>query len=37
MHKILIIEDDDSMAQIMKKQLESWGNEVSCIKGFSTF
>ena len=34
MHKILIIEDDTSIAQILKQQLESWGNEVHCVKDF---
>lgn len=34
MHKILIIEDDASIAQILKQQLESWGNEVHCVKDF---
>lgn len=34
MHKILIIEDDASIAQILKQQLESWGNEVHCMKDF---
>lgn len=27
MYRILIVEDDASMAQMMKKQIESWGNE----------
>lgn len=34
MHKILIIEDDASIAQILKQQLESWGNKVHCVKDF---
>lgn len=34
MHKILIIEDDASITQILKQQLESWGNEVHCVKDF---
>lgn len=34
MYRILIIEDDFSMANAMKKQIESWGNEVSCIQDF---
>ena len=27
MYRILIIEDDFTMAESMKKQIESWGNE----------
>lgn len=34
MYRILIIEDDFSMAQTMKKQIESWGNEVRLITDF---
>ena len=34
MYKILIIEDDFSLANVMKKQIESWGNEVLCITDF---
>lgn len=34
MYRILIIEDDFSMANAMKKQIESWGNEVKCIQDF---
>lgn len=34
MYRILIIEDDFSMAQAMKKQIESWGNEVFLITDF---
>lgn len=33
-YKILMIEDDRTMAAAMKKQIESWGNEVSCIGDF---
>lgn len=32
--KILIIEDDFSLAEAMKKQIESWGNEVLCVTDF---
>ena len=32
MYKILIIEDDTSMAKAMKKHLESWGNTVEYVK-----
>ena len=31
MYRILIIEDDFSLAEAMKKQIESWGNEVEMI------
>lgn len=34
MYKILIIEDDISMARAMKKHLESWGNAVDFVKDF---
>ncbi len=34
MYKIFIIEDDASMASVMKKQLEAWGNTVQCAKNF---
>ena len=34
MYRIMIIEDDSSMAAAMKKQIESWGNEVMCIEDF---
>lgn len=34
MYRILIIEDDFSMAHAMKKQMESWGNEVRLITDF---
>lgn len=34
MYRIMIIEDDHSMANAMKKQIESWGNEVNCIRDF---
>ena len=34
MYKILIIEDDFSMAKAMKSQIESWGNEVLCVEDF---
>ena len=35
MYRIFIIEDDISMAQAMKKQIASWGNEVLCAKNFN--
>ena len=35
MYKILIIEDDTSMAKAMKKHLESWGNTVEYVKDLS--
>lgn len=34
MYRILIIEDDFALAEAMKKQIESWGNEVLCVKDF---
>lgn len=34
MYRILIVEDDTSMAQIMKKQIESWGNEAQIADDF---
>lgn len=34
MYRILIIEDDASMAQVLKKQIESWGHEVCLIEDF---
>ena len=34
MYRILIIEDDFSMAAAMKKQIESWGNEVKLVEDF---
>lgn len=33
-YKILIIEDDFSLAEAMKKQIESWGNDVFSITDF---
>jgi two-component system response regulator protein BraR/BceR len=34
MYRIMIIEDDVSLASAMKRQMESWGNEVFCVKDF---
>lgn len=34
MYKILIVEDDISMAKAMKKHLESWGNSVEYVRDF---
>ncbi len=34
MYKIMVIEDDEAMADTMKKQIESWGNEVLCAEDF---
>lgn len=34
LYRILVIEDDCSMAQAMKKQIESWGNQVKLIEDF---
>lgn len=33
-YKIMIIEDDFSLAEAMKKQIESWGNKVICVQDF---
>lgn len=34
MYRILVIEDDFSMSQEIKKQIESWGNQVKLIEDF---
>lgn len=34
MYRIMIIEDDQTMAETIKKQIESWGNEGICVKDF---
>ena len=34
MYRILIIEDDFSLAEATKKQIESWGSEVVCVQDF---
>nr|WP_317413088.1 response regulator transcription factor [uncultured Solibaculum sp.] len=34
MYRILIIEDDVSLAKAIKKQIESWGNKALCVKNF---
>ncbi len=34
MYKIMIIEDDESLANAVKNQIESWGNEVMCAHDF---
>ena len=34
MYKILILEDDYSLANAMKKQIETWGNEVRLVADF---
>lgn len=34
MYRILVIEDDFALAQVIKKQIESWGNEVRLITDF---
>jgi DNA-binding response OmpR family regulator len=34
MYRILIVEDDFAMAQAMKKQMESWGNEAKQVEDF---
>lgn len=34
MYKIMIIEDDESLANAVKTQIESWGNKVMCASDF---
>ncbi len=34
MYKVLIIEDDFALANVMKKQIESWGNKALCVSDF---
>lgn len=34
MYRILLIEDDFSLARVMKKQIEAWGNEVRLVSDF---
>jgi CheY-like chemotaxis protein len=34
MYRILIVEDDISMAKTMARQIESWGNQVKFAKNF---
>ena len=34
MYRIMIVEDDLSLAEAMKKPIEAWGNEVLCIRDF---
>lgn len=34
MYKILIIEDDKTIAGAMKKQMEAWGFEIKCVENF---
>ncbi len=34
MYRIMIIEDDMAMADVMKQQIESWGNRVMCVRDF---
>ncbi len=34
MYRILIVEDDPSMADVIKRQMEAWGNQVSVVKDF---
>ena len=33
-YKIMIVEDDFSLASAMKEQIEAWGYEVNTIKNF---
>ncbi len=34
MYKILILEDDNALAEAMKNQIQAWGNTVECIRNF---
>ena len=34
LYKIFIVEDDSSMAEAMRRQIASWGNEVYCARNF---
>ena len=34
MYRIFVIEDDISLAESMKKQIESWGNTALCARNF---
>ncbi|WP_300657657.1 response regulator transcription factor [uncultured Acetatifactor sp.] len=34
MYRIMIIEDDQAMAEAMEKQIRSWGNECLCVRDF---
>ncbi len=34
MYRIMIVEDDLSLAEAMKKPIEDWGNEVLCVRNF---
>nr|WP_289766885.1 response regulator transcription factor [uncultured Acetatifactor sp.] len=34
MYRIMIVEDDFSMAEAMEKQIKSWGNECLCVRDF---
>ncbi|MDO4155933.1 MAG: response regulator, partial [Oscillospiraceae bacterium] len=35
MYKIFIVEDDFTMAEVMKRQIESWGHSVHLAEQFS--
>ena len=35
MYRIFIVEDDSTMAAVMKKQIESWGHSVHVATQFS--
>jgi len=34
MHKVLIVEDDDAIARIIKKHIETWGCQAQCVTDF---
>lgn len=35
MYRILIVEDDETIASLVKKHLESWGYQVDCVSDFA--
>ena len=37
MHKIMLVEDDPVIRQMIKKMLEQWGYQVFAVEGFNSF
>ena len=35
MYRIFIVEDDEIISEVLKKNLSSWGYDVSCAEDFS--
>ena len=35
MYRILIVEDDETIADLVQKHLQSWGYQVECVSDFS--